>query len=439
MLEIDWDHDGDEIFDCEVVVEPAHVEIGHFVSRLDRPWRDTPFPLEGVMVTSQNQRDWFCERCRWVVIDLLRSRNGHRPVSARAYRPLGRSMPAPPPMDEDAPANLLRRAEINPQTIADAMESQELLYRQAASLIDALRRTGRIDSEQARLNLRQIAATLETNIAAMVWLTRIRAGDENVAEHSVNVAIMAMGLARSMDWDDRTIEQAGLAGLLHDIGMLKLAPELSDPARQLEPAERKEIRRHCKIGYELVRDDPQVAPEVARAVLEHHEQPDGGGYPDGKRDYALADLSKMIAVVNAYDAMTEAHINPAPRSHHDALGELWRQRDHQFDAGMVEALIRFLGWVTPGALVRLSDQRYAVVLHSSHKNRLWPIVRCLKLQGDGYVPDQSINLAEQSGPPVRIAEVLPDGAIAVDLNEILLQEAMAGQAPRARAARGGKD
>src|SRR6056297_1903553 len=198
MFQIDWNNDDSGIFDCEVIVDPNHVEIGHFVSRLDRPWGDTPFPLEGVMVSSQNQRDWFCERCRWVVIDLLRSRNGHRPASARTYRPAARQMPAPPPMDESAPANLLRRAEINPETIAEAMDAQELLYRQAATLIESLRKTGRVFSEQARLHLRHIAGTLETNIAAMVWLTRIRPREEQVAEHSVNVAIMAMGLARSM-------------------------------------------------------------------------------------------------------------------------------------------------------------------------------------------------------------------------------------------------
>jgi len=424
MSGYDFNDSAAELFESEWRVDPNELQIGHFVSRLDRPWRDSPFPLEGVMIGSEDQRGWFAEHCAWVVIDLLRSRNGFRPPSARAWRPTeARTMPAGTTSES---VNLLRNAQLNAETVHEAVDCHEMLYRQAGALIESLQKTGRIDAEQARLGLRQIASSLESNIAAMVWLTRIHHADEHTAEHSINVAILAMGLARSLEWTEEQIEQAGLAGLLHDLGKLKLDSAIVNKPKRLNEEEMEYVKQHSRLGYELLRDDERIHPDVARAVLEHHERPDGNGYPDGKRDYAVLELSKLIAVVNAYDAMTSHWPFRPPISHHDALGVLWRERRCQFDPGMVEQLIQFLGWVTPGIVVRLNNGNFAVVLQTSQEHRLWPVVRLLERDGEHYTGGRRIDLARQdaAGKALKIEEVLPDGAIEADLNVILLAEAV---------------
>lgn len=425
---------GDELFECECLIDPEHLQVGHYVSRLDRPWRETPFPLEGVMVQSENQRDWFIEHCQWVVIDLLRGRNSHRPTSARACRPGSVGEPPLPhkaKQSADGPVEVLRRARLNAESISSATHCRDLLYRQAGNLIDSLRRTGRVDAEKARLDLRQVAGELESNIAAMVWLSRIRQADEHTAEHCVNVAILCMSVAHTLAWDDDKIEQVGLAGLLHDIGKMQLDPEIINKPGRLTDAEMEYVRKHAAIGYELLRTDPAVPSMVARTVHEHHEQPNGLGYPAGKKANQILPMSGLIAVVSAYDAMTAHSPFRQPLSHHDALGELWRARDRQFDAGMVEQLIRFLGWVTPGTLVLLSDGGHAVVLESNSEHRLWPIVRLLKEADGQFIAAERVDLAGQPelvGAALRIQEILPDGAIPVDLKAILHNEALEQQA-----------
>lgn len=420
-----------ELFESECLVDPAELQVGHFVSRLDRPWRDSPFPLEGVMILSDDTQSWFAENCGWVVIDLLRSRNGYRPPSARTYG-TRRHAPAPHDADPNAPVNMLRRARLDEQSVAEAVDCHDLLYRQAGLLIDSLNKSGRVDTEQARLGLRKIASSLESNIAAMVWLTRIRHADEQTAEHSVNVAILAMGLARSLEWSDEDVERAGLAGLLHDLGKLRLDQDIVNKPGEFTDAEFGYLRSHSRIGYELLRDDDGIHPDVARAVLEHHERPDGKGYPDGKHAGAILPLAALVSVVNAYDTMTSHWPSQPAVSHHEALGILWRERKRQFDAGMVEKLIQFLGWVTPGILVRLSSGDFAVVLQASQEHRLWPVVRILRREDGHYAGAERVDLALQSRPngkPVlKIEEVLPDGAIEADLNAVLLAEAVAGHA-----------
>lgn len=430
MSEEDSKSNNTELYENECLVDPAELQVGHFVSRLDRPWRDSPFPLEGVMILSEDTQSWFAENCSWVVIDLLRSRNGYRPPSARSYKPKNQ-VPEQQNSDPDATVNMLRRARLTERSVSEAVDCHDLLYRQAAAFIDSLKKSGRLDAEQARLGLRKIAGSLESNIAAMIWLTRIRHADEQTAEHSVNVAILGMGLARSLEWSDEEVERAGLAGLLHDLGKMKLDPDVVNKPEALTDEEERLVQKHSGIGYDMLCDDDRIHPDVSRAVLEHHERPDGKGYPDGKLAAEILPLAALVSVVNAYDAMTSRWPFRPAISHHEALGLLWRERRRQFDAGMVEKLIQFLGWVTPGILVRLSNGDHAVVLQASHEHRLWPVVRLLRREGDHYVGAERVDLARQpktdDKPLVKIAEVLPDGAIEADLNAILLAEAVSDE------------
>nr|WP_277347504.1 HD-GYP domain-containing protein [Wenzhouxiangella sp. XN79A] len=416
------------MWDNEILIEPQHLQVGHFVARMDRPWRQTPFPLEGAMIQSEDQRSWFIDHCHWLVIDLLRSRNGFRPPRANIpYRRIVRNRTDAD--NPEAPVNMLRRAELDQHSVPAAIQGHDLLYQRAGALIEAIRKNGRIDAETARLGIRQIAETLEQNIAAMIWLTRIKNVDQYTAEHCVNVAILSMGLAKSLNWGPEEVEQAGLAGLLHDLGKTKLDPAILNKPGRLTPEEQRHVREHARLGYDLLSEDESVHPIVRQAVLEHHERPDGKGYPLGRSRENLMPMAALVSVVDAYDAITSFRPYSAARSHHEALGILWKTRDRQFDSMMVEVLIQFLGWITPGTLVRLTDGDCAVVLKASAEHRLWPVVRRLKADGERYRAEGVIDLADHNrahpDAVIRVAEVLPDGALDIDLNLVLREAAEA--------------
>lgn len=413
------------LWDNEILIEPVHLQVGHFVARMDVPWRQTPFPLEGVMILSEEQLSWFRDNCKWLVLDLLRGRNGYRPPPAHVptRRMTGNPADSPP---TEASVNMLRKSRLDAESVSESLECHDLLYRRAGALIESIRRTGRIDSEAARLGIRQIAGTLEKNAAAMVWLTRIKHVDEYTAEHCVNVAILSMGLARSLQWKPEEVENAGLAGLLHDLGKMRLDQDILNKPGRLTAEEYEHVKQHSRLGYELLQDDARIDPEIRQAVLEHHERPDGTGYPLGRDRDNLQPLATLISVVDAYDAMTSVRPYSRARSHHEALGILWKGRNIQFQADMVEVLIQFLGWITPGTLVRLSDDDFAVVLQASDEHRLWPVVRRLVPDGDQYMAGRKTDLTahNKSNPDqsVRVSEVLPDGALEADLGRILRDE-----------------
>jgi len=418
------------LWENEVLVEPAHLQFGHFVSRMDQPWIGTPFSLEGVLLDKQQQLDWFRQHCDWVVVDLLRSKNRFRPPRRRHYSGTGRSQEWSGYLsDEQAAINVLRRAKLDREIVSESSELHSLLRNQAEALVENISHSGCIDSRQARQSVSTIADSLEKNIAAMVWLTRIKQADEYTAQHCVNVAILSMGLAQALEWQQDQIELAGLAGMLHDLGKTKLDKTILNKPGRLSVKEYGHVKQHARLGYLMLREDDEVHPAVAQAVLEHHERPDGGGYPNGRNRATLQPMSALISVVDAYDAITSKRPYSAARSHHEALGILWKQRNRQFDTGMVEALIQFLGWITPGTVVRLTTGQHAIVLRASHQHRLWPLVRLLEPIDNSHRVTQRIDLSEHNARhpenTIRVAEVLPDDALQIELGHALRQEAEA--------------
>lgn len=416
----------DTLWENQARIAPAQIQLGHFVARLDMPWQDTPFPMQGLLVNTEEIRLWLIQHCTWVVVDLERSRNKTPPVSHAVLTPSGPRQTRLSNRDSlSHPINVLRRARVDRKTMKAALRGYVALDKQARRLIKSFEDGGQLDVTTARTVVRELSLALENNVSAMVWLTRIKQQDNYTAEHCINVAILAMGLAHALEWEQADIELAGVAGLLHDLGKMKLDVSILNKVEQLSPEEFEHLKSHAMLGYQLLKEDPDVPEHITVAVRDHHERPDGHGYPYGKRAHEISQLSVLVAVVDAYDAITSHRVYDAARSHHEALGILWQQRGSQFDKEMVEVFIQFMGWVTPGTLVRLSDDQLAVVIQAKPGQRLLPEVQLLEPVEDGYKAGALCDLAERMTPEgelqLRIAQVLPDGAEGVDLRRLSVE------------------
>ncbi len=397
-------------------IDPEQLEIGHFVIRMDVPWQETDFPLEGVRVTNQDIRAWMREHCRWVVVDLERS-PGARTLRRYGHGSLTQKSSSSPKLD------VIRESTINEETLLVASEQYQALDRQVFELMASMRNSKALDTAAARQVVSEVSSALEKNLAALVWLTRIKERDQYTAQHCINTAVLAIGLAHGLDWDRGDVEMAGLAGLLHDLGKTLVDPKILNKPGRLTPEEFEQVKAHTELGFELVREDENVPMPVADAVLNHHERPDGRGYPGAKSGEEIRPLARLVAVVDAYDAITSNRVYDPARSHHEALGILWKERERQFDGKMVEALIRLMGWVSPGTLVRLSDGQIAVVLQTKSSRGLRPVVRRVRAKSNSHTLDEVIDLSKwqesKHGMPLTIAEVLPDGADGINARELI--------------------
>ncbi len=408
--------------DQEIVVNPDQLQQGHFVSRLDIPWLNSPFPLEGIRIDGNESLKWIASHCSWVVVDLARSdehlQKGSTNGQSRTRRLASNRIHA------------LRQSPVDSESLAAALGDYEAIGNEARRMIQALQDQREMDIPLAEATVKNLSQTLDRNLGALVWLTRIKNRDQYTAEHCINVAILAMGMAYALEWKEPEIEQAGLAGLLHDLGKIGLDREILNRPGGLTPDEFEHVKTHTTLGHEMVRGDPAIPESVARAILEHHERPDGLGYPAGLGAGKTHPVSRLISVVDAYDAITSHREYSSAQSHHEALGILWKERDRQFDRPMVETFIQFLGWVTPGTLVRLSTGALAVVTRCQIGQRLYPEVRLLDNAPGGLKAGQILDLTaiRESGdqPAVRITDILPDNTEGLDLKRLSRQIAEMG-------------
>jgi putative nucleotidyltransferase with HDIG domain len=165
----------------------------------------------------------------------------------------------------------------------------------------------------------------------------IDARDPDTAEHSKRVAELATALARARNWQPEQIELLREAALVHDVGKIGVPEAILLADRALEPDEFEQVKQHAALGAQLAAD--VLSDEQALWIRWHHERADGTGYPDGLSADRLPEGAKLLAVADAWDAMTTSRRYRDARSVGWALDECRRQSGVQFAPEAITALI----------------------------------------------------------------------------------------------------
>ncbi|WP_371669216.1 HD-GYP domain-containing protein [Streptomyces sp. NBC_00289] len=187
-------------------------------------------------------------------------------------------------------------------------------------------------------------AAHRATIRALVQAVDIK--DGYTRGHSERVGQASMMIARELGMDDERVEVLRFAGILHDVGKLGVPTRLLRKDGPLTPEERRVIELHPEYGHEMVRGISFLG-EARAAVLHHHERLDGSGYPYGLSGSQIPESARVVAVADAFDAMTSTRSYSRARPVETALAELGRCAGSQFDPRMVTALLRALtrhGW-----------------------------------------------------------------------------------------------
>lgn len=156
--------------------------------------------------------------------------------------------------------------------------------------------------------------------------------------HGTRVAALAEPVARLLGWTPERIAMLRHAAPIHDVGKLVVRAEVLLKPGALSDEERDEMRVHPRAGASLVLPLPN-AKHVLPYVLLHHEHWDGSGYPCGLRGRSIPIEARLLAVADAFDAMTSVRPYSGARSRDDAFGELQRAAGSQFDPAIVEAFL----------------------------------------------------------------------------------------------------
>lgn len=173
-------------------------------------------------------------------------------------------------------------------------------------------------------------------------LSEILRSDYNTYSHSVNVSLLAMALGRHLKLTTQRVQALGMAGMLHDLGRAKLPPEMQNKAGPFDEQEWALMRTHPHWGHRLLSSAHSVSMEVLKAVLHHHENADGSGYPGHLRAERTPFPARVVHVVDSYDILTTGREGHPAMSAPEAAANMV-QNARLYGQDLIPPFIRFLG------------------------------------------------------------------------------------------------
>lgn len=269
--------------------------------------------------------------------------------------------------------------------------------KQAVISMFAEARLGRaLDAEQCRPLVEEIASSVYRNPGALVSLARLKTADDYTYMHSVAVCALMVALARSLGLDQEQCRQAGLAGLVHDMGKAMVPAAILNKPGKLTEAEFAVMRTHPQRGHELLAESRGVGTVALDVCLHHHERIDGQGYPHRLSGDALSLVARMGAVCDVYDAITSNRPYKSGWDPGESIAQMASWKGH-FDPGVFAAFVRSLGIYPIGTLVRLGSDRLAVVVEQNGSALTTPSVNVFySLRSKLMLPVERLDLSRSS-------------------------------------------
>ena len=257
-----------------------------------------------------------------------------------------------------------------------------------------------IEAEAAAPLVEEISNSVMRNPGALISLARLKTADDYTFMHSVAVCALMIALARQLGLDEQQTREAGMAGLLHDLGKAMMPLEVLNKPGKLTNEEFALIKTHPEEGYKLLLDGKGVTETIKDVCLHHHEKVDGTGYPKGLNGDTMSLFAKMGAVCDVYDAITSNRPYKAGWDPAESIKRMAEWKGH-FDPTVFQAFVKSLGIYPIGSLVRLESGKLGVVIEQGEQSLLKPKVKVFfSTKSQAYLRPEIIDLARS---PEKIA------------------------------------
>ena len=386
-------------------IRASELKLGMYVSELDRPWINSPFLIHGFTIRKQTQLTEIQSLCQFVYIDITRGsassdkNHGAKPSQTQTYS--------------------------SSQPFNENLEAAITIHGKAKIVIDnmfnAVRSGGLFHIDQVRQSVEDCVNNIIVNPHSMLWLSMIKNKDEYTSEHSLNVAILSIALGRAEGLVQSDLEDLGICAMLHDVGKTKIPSEILNREGSLDEQEFEVMKMHTIHGKKLLIGQPNIPAAAVDIALSHHERMDGSGYPVGLNANQIPYLVRIVAIADAYDAMTSGRVYCEAKPAAEALKLLLDAKDSHFDALLINKFIESIGVYPIGSIAELNSGEAGIVLPTDTNNGLRPLVLVMRDADKSYcearIVDTNSEKQADNGRPYMIRALHPDGTYGLKLQE----------------------
>lgn len=356
-------------------IHPSQLCIGLYV-HLDLSWMNHPFTFGNFKITNKEQ----IQKIRELNLDKVRydpSRSDYEPLPLNV--PVQAAKPEPEAPIKSASIKVPEQVVEAPRPPRTPQQRSERL-KQLNTVIRSCEKAFVLDAHMARDLVRNLAsqpestrktaeamvnnlvnsAITESDVVLHAISGNNSASDDYV--HALNVTVLSLMLAKSLDMTDAYARELGMAALFHDVSKNEI------------PRHKSFIDQHCENSARMAKD-AGLSDSAVRVIMQHHEHVDGTGFPKHLVAAQIDPLAKVLAIVNAYDNLCNPFNPLTAMTPYEALAHMYATDHNKYDATILKLLIKMLGVYPPGSVVQLSNGTYGIVMTVNPQKPLLPLVR----------------------------------------------------------------
>lgn len=356
-------------------ISPTQLRVGLYV-HLDVGWMDHPFTFSNFKIQDAEQ----IEKIKAIGLKKLRFDPKRSDVAPLSLTPEQAPVATPAPQPQAAEPKVEEKPKPTDVKTARLVQLHQSIEENkekfnAAKNITKQATEQFIENPEASIAMANEVVTDIVGVALTesdIAIHAMSQQDESDYQHNLNTMVLSLMLSKTLDLSKDDAHTLGVAALFHDIGKLKIQPEILTKTT-LTDAEQEMYRAHTVIGAQLALD-AGLSERTADIILSHHELTDGSGYPKQLNGDNIDMLARVVSLVNAYDNLCNPlDINQA-QTPYEALAHLFAHQRHQYDEVILKRMIKTLGIYPPGSMVQLSTGMYANVISGNVSHPLRPFV-----------------------------------------------------------------
>ncbi|TQV86565.1 HD-GYP domain-containing protein [Aliikangiella coralliicola] len=393
----------------KIKVKTQNLHLGMYISELDKAWSESAFLFQGFPIETEEDLQAVRNECEWVYVDFPTREDYHVYLMTISNAKIKSNHVPLRPKNE----------------LSYELPKANNHYKNSTTMVKTIMHDIMHDEDFELAPVKQAVEdcidSILSNQDALLLLSNIKNADEYTAEHCLRVAIMAIAFGKYLGLSQDELGYIGVGAMLHDVGKMRIPNEILNKPGKLTREEYRIMQKHSEEGYKILQQKPLLSKIAIDIAYSHHERIDGKGYPRKLDSSQISYFTKIVSIIDTYDAITSERVYSAAKAPAVAFKILQENTSAQFDEELTYKFVEWMGIYPVGSLVEMRTGEVGIVTKVYPEQKLKPRVLLVtdeeKCSGYEKVVNLSKMAVHSNGELYQIKKVHPNGAFGIQLDK----------------------